>query len=366
MNRAKRWAGIARLGGIGDNLIAASVLAPLKRMGYMVDVITSEPNHVVFHHNPHIDKLSVKKKDIPEGGDNEWQKWFRAREGEYDLFVNLSHSCEAHHSFFPTMSQFWWPQEYRRKLAGGSYLETAHDIVGVPHEFGPLYFTSEEERARALEVKKRMGPSVIGWVIAGSRIDKLHPYTAMAIGRIIKELNIPVMMVGAPNDRQLSSAQAVQDHILRQNGSLEGLHTAITMPNTEKGGHQNWPIRRSIAQLYACDLVITPDTGLAWAVAMEFMPKILMVSHASAENISKHWVNTLTLKADQDRVPCHPCHRLHNDPSTCVPTKDGVNAASCMADISVECILDAVQASLTQKFLLMRKWSSNVAAVSVS
>ena len=58
--KSNRWACVARLGGLGDNLIAASVLAPLKRMGYMVEVMCSAPNHVVFHRNPHIDKLSVK------------------------------------------------------------------------------------------------------------------------------------------------------------------------------------------------------------------------------------------------------------------------------------------------------------------
>jgi ADP-heptose:LPS heptosyltransferase len=90
------------------------------------------------------------------------------------------------------------------------------------------------------------------------------------------------------------------------------------------------------------DLVVTPDTGTAWAVAMEQMPKIVMVSHASAENITKHWVNTTTLHADPQRVPCWPCHRLHNDISTCVPDKDVGKGAACMGDISVETVVQAV------------------------
>jgi hypothetical protein len=89
------------------------------------------------------------------------------------------------------------------------------------------------------------------------------------------------------------------------------------------------------------DLVVTPDTGTAWAVAFEPMPKIVMVSHASAENITKHWVNTTTLQADQNRVPCFPCHRLHNDPSTCVSNKEG-NGAACISDISVDRLVQTV------------------------
>jgi ADP-heptose:LPS heptosyltransferase len=73
----KRWAGIARLGGIGDNLIAGSPLAALKRMGYMTEVITGQSDaHVVYHHNPHIDKLTLKlgERDLPQGDLFAWQK----------------------------------------------------------------------------------------------------------------------------------------------------------------------------------------------------------------------------------------------------------------------------------------------------
>ena len=89
------------------------------------------------------------------------------------------------------------------------------------------------------------------------------------------------------------------------------------------------------------DLVVTPDTGTAWAVAFEQMPKIVMVSHASQENITKHWINTTTLHADRHRVPCWPCHRLHDDISTCIPNKQN-NGAACISDISVETLVQTV------------------------
>jgi hypothetical protein len=71
------------------------------------------------------------------------------------------------------------------------------------------------------------------------------------------------------------------------------------------------------------------------------MPKIVMVSHASAENITKHWVNTTTLHADPNDVPCWPCHRLHDDPSTCVPNKEE-NGARCISYITVEKLVQTV------------------------
>lgn len=340
---SKGWAGICRFGGVGDNLVAASVLRPLKKLGYNVEVVTTgkgHNTHTVFLNNPFVDKLSLKYDgDIPSGG-NEWQTWFVKKQQEYDIFVNLSHSMEYLHSFFQSQTQFWWPAEFRRKIAGGSYLETVHDIVGVPHIFGPLFFPTDEEyehayRSRDEQVKGRF----LAWIISGSRIDKVYPYAAMVIGRIISELNIPVVLFGI-GDKQAEYANQIRDHIIRQNGTRDGLHLAVSdlMP-----AEARWPLRTALSTVMVADMVVTPDTGAAWAVAMEQIPKVVMVSHASVENITKHWVNTVTLHADPDRVPCWPCHRLHDTQDTCVPNKDGGHAAACISDISAQRILDEVK-----------------------
>src|SRR5262245_33452727 len=206
-----RWAGLCRLGGIGDDLVAASPLRVLKRMGYMTDMICNIGNHVVYLNNPFIDKLSIKDpaRDLPQGDQLAWQKWFLGRSYEYDIFAHLSHSMEARHSLFPALTSYWWPAEYRRKLCAGSYLETAHDICGVPYEFGPLYFPTEEELAYARETKAKIGERCITWVISGSRIDKVYPFCAHVITRIIKELNMPVVMMGS-GEKEKSMAYAIQ------------------------------------------------------------------------------------------------------------------------------------------------------------
>lgn len=336
----KRWAAVARFGGVGDNLMAASVCAPLKRLGYMVEMITSPPNHVVFLHNPYIDKLSVKEtdKELPKNDMPRWQEWFQSRAAEYDVFVHLSHSCEGRHSLFPTMTSFWWPVEYRRKICGGSYLETVHDIAQVPYEFGPLFFPTEEEKLFARQVKDQIGKRCIGWVISGSRIDKVYPYSTFAIGRIIKELGIPVVVMGGVSEKEKSMAYAIRDGVAIQNGTREGVHLAL--PDSQDAS-KSWPLRSSLTFLLGCDLIVAPDTGPTWAVAFEPMPKVVMVSHASAENITKHWFNTLTLHADPNNVPCWPCHRLHESEATCVSNKENMGAA-CISDISVERLLKAI------------------------
>ena len=252
-----------------------------------------------------------------------------------------SHSMEGRHALHKGASAFWWPEEYRRKMCAGSYLETAHDIVGVAHEFGPLFFPTQDEKDHAARTREKIGGRYLAWALSGSRIDKAWPFTAHAVCRIIKELGIPVVLIGS-SGKQFEMAKIVLEEVQRTNSSHKDLHVAISPENSDPGGHQHWSIRRSLTQATMADLVVTPDTGIAWAVAMEAMPKISLLSHASAENITKHWVNTVTLHANQNDVPCWPCHRLHDDISTCTPNKEG-NAAACMSNISVETLMQAVE-----------------------
>jgi ADP-heptose:LPS heptosyltransferase len=236
------------------------------------------------------------------------------------------------------MTAFWWPAEYRRKVCAGSYLETVHDIAGVPYEFGPLYYTSEEERTFARQATAILGERYVCWVLSGTRIDKVYPFAPNAVARIIKELGIPVVLLGGPSEKEHSMGQAIIEAVAVQNGSRDGVYAATPDP---AGGEKAWPLRSSLAIAHGAALVVTPDTGPAWAVAFEPMPKIVMVSHASVENITKHWLNTITLHADPDRVPCWPCHRLHDDPSTCVPNKHN-NGAACVSDISTDAVVQTV------------------------
>jgi FkbM family methyltransferase len=345
------WAGIARLGGIGDNLMAASVLRPLKRAGYNTDVITQMPMAVVFENNPFIDKLSIKgAKDLP-ADNREWHNWFRARAREYDVFANLSHTCEVSLAITSTQTPAQWPASMRRKYFGHSYIEFVHDAVGVPYEFGPLFFPTDEERDHALVVKKRIGAGpIIGWTLNGSRVDKSFSKAPLAIGRLIKELGAQVVMFGGPPPwPDFAAAKQIQENVINQNGSDRGLHLALS----PDANNPSWPIRRMLTQLQYCDLVIGPDTGQMWSVAFESMPKIMLHSHASVQNIVKHWINTKSLHASAE-VGCWPCHLLLDGVEGCQdeqrrcglsPSPEDKGAA-CISSISVESVISAARAAL--------------------
>ena len=183
----------------------------------------------------------------------------------------------------------------------------------------------------------------------------------MAVSRIIRELDAAVVLFGGATEKDNAMVKTIFEFVEHQNSSLDGLHSAVTAANSDPGGNMDWPLRRSLTQIKQCDVVVSPDTGAAWAAAFEPMPKVVMVSHASVENITKHWVNTVTLHASQNRVACWPCHRLHNDTSTCVPSKDG-NSSACMADIPVDLIFNAVKSALDGGSCddLVSRWSENV------
>ena len=180
----------------------------------------------------------------------------------------------------------------------------------------------------------------VGWVLAGSRIDKAYPGSAAVIGRLL-ERGLNVIMFGAPG-KEFLMAKEIERQVVQIAGadkrkSAAGLHLCMSSSIEEP----NWPIRRSLSQLQLCDLVVSPDTGPAWSVAMKAMPKVILTSHASPLNITHKWINTVALHADQEVVSCSPCHQLHDRWDTCNRAKD-VEAAACMADVPVNLIVEMV------------------------
>lgn len=347
MSDVSKWACVFRPAGFGDNIIASSVFNGLKRKYGHLEVIAAKPISALYENHPAIDKLTLLEPGMPQWGDgHQWQKWHTDRAKEYTngggAYYNLSHSCESLGVSMRIETKFWWNQEMRRKLMGRSYLELVHDICEIPYgEISPNVYPTQEEQQQAIATKAQVGPRCVGWVLTGSRIDKVHPQADVAIARVIKELQIPVIMFGAPG-KDMEFAKLIQKEVKKLNHTDDGLHLALS-PDPE---NPSWAPRRICAQAQLCDVVVGPDTGPMWAVAMHPMPKIMMASHAGKDNITKHWVNTITLHANQTRVPCFPCHRLHDDSSMCTPNVDK-NGSACISDISVDDLVSSVKAALS-------------------
>src|SRR3954451_1424998 len=207
------WAGVFRSGSIGDSLIASSPVALLSQK-YNVEVIVDHPYGSIWTHNPHVSKLT----ELPPGHvppDGEWHKWMRRKAKEYDgAFYNLSHSCEALIALPPTMSWFDWSASMRRKRCDNNYLEVAHDVCEVPHDFtiGPRFYPSDEEVADALRVKGTVGERVIGVVLSGSRLDKIWPWMANMVAKVLRDIKLPVILFGGP-DKDVEIADRILEQV---------------------------------------------------------------------------------------------------------------------------------------------------------
>jgi FkbM family methyltransferase len=334
------WAGVVRLGGIGDNLMVTAVLPYLKETYGKVEVITADPQHVIFENNPHVDRLTIKSRDDVPKHDAHHLYW-HDRSKEYAFFADLTHTCEATGALFKSQTQFWWSAEARRKLCGKSYLEIVADVVGAPYEgLEPRFYPTEQETEAALALKERIGGRYAAWVISGSRVDKVWPYAPQAIARIIRELDMPVVLFGASH-QEFEIAKVIQSRVQDANGDDGGLHLALSPDPTRP----SWPIRRLMTQVQAADIAIGPDTGLMWGVASEPTFKVVLLSHASPINITKYWRNTISLTADPIRVPCWPCHQLHDNIESCQRTsgRKGEGGAACISSITTEQVLRMVK-----------------------
>jgi hypothetical protein len=79
------------------------------------------------------------------------------------------------------------------------------------------------------------------------------------------------------------------------------------------------------------------------AVAMASMPKIVLLSHSSVENLTRDWVNTRSVHSVD--TPCAPCHKMVYTWDQCV-RDEASGTAACMADIHPDQVWDALTQAL--------------------
>jgi hypothetical protein len=86
-------------------------------------------------------------------------------------------------------------------------------------------------------------------------------------------------------------------------------------------------------------VVIGCETGVLNAVAFESNRKVVLLSHSSHENLTKHWRNCHALSPVG--IGCYPCHRLHMTWEFCQQDTD-TGAALCQVAIPPQHVYDAV------------------------
>jgi len=297
---------VIRLGAYGDAIFCTKLLKALKEDGYHVTMNCNEQTKKILLHDQNIDAwINHKTDSVPMEKLDE--HWIEIGKG-FDKVVNLSGSIEQKLLKLEGTDEYKWSKEKRHEECNINYYDYTLELGGYGHikgENGQLYFTKAEHKWAKKEIAKCKGKFTIIWALSGSSFHKTYPYTEyVACEFLDKYLDSIMFTVGEPLCQVLE-----WDH-----------------PRTKcKSG--KWTIRQSMLMTKYADLVIGTETGLLNAAACYDTPKIVMLSHSTHENLSKHWKNTFAIHADVD---CYPCHQLHYTREAC-PLDKKTGAPICTA-----------------------------------
>lgn len=307
----EKRAAVVRLGAIGDALWASSITAHLKEQGYHVTVYTEKAGAEVLAADPSIDRIITVPSDVFD--DNELILYFIWEGRKYERFVNTTGAVETRLLPHPNEPAYYWSDEARHALMNWNYLELLHEVARVPHDFRQAFYPTAEENAWAKAERASLEGPMVVLAPFGSGLPKTWPY--------VQEF------------MDLMAEHQVHTIVL---GELRNLGKRLNAPETY--GHiagTKLPIRRAMTLALWADVVVGVESAIANAVAMENNLKIVLLSHSSIENLTKHWKHTLSVEALG--VPCHPCHRLHRAFEFC-PRHPSTSFAACASASSAATI----------------------------
>jgi FkbM family methyltransferase len=309
---------VVRLGAYGDALWASSVFPHLKAEGYHLTVYTEARGADVLRADPHVDRIIVQDHVPGVDLDDYW----REESKHYDRFLNLTESVERNMLASEVDIRFFWPEPVRREIFAGNYLQRVHKLCQVPHaeqaDFRQRFYATPEEALWATEKREQIagpGGTLVVIAAAGSSPTKYWPHIA-ALCAELDARGAHVVVLGDPRGLEIRRARV---HVIGQ----------------------QWSLRQALALAQRADAVIGQETGILNAVAMEPMRKVVLLSHSTPENLTKHWVNTVAISG---KAPCWPCHRMHKDFTYCTQDAD-TGKALCQTLISVEQVLYALGAA---------------------
>lgn len=307
---------VVRYGGFGDQIQAANLLPELKRQGYRVTFMTTPKGRDILEHDPHIDEWIIQ--DAEQVPNHELMDYWEAWAPRFDKFVNLSESVEGTMLAMPGRANHGWPQALRHKLMNRNYLEFMHELAEIPYASDARFYPSAEEKDWATSYLESLGKFVL-FALSGSSVHKFYPHQDAVIARILVDTDYKVVLVGNDACQILEAGWESEPRVTCTSGHLS--------------------IRQTLALAQVAECVIGPETGVLNAVAFEPMRKVVMLSHSSNENLTKHWKNTVALEPG---VPCYPCHRLHYGAKYC-PRDGETGAAMCQLSIDPERVWVAMQ-----------------------
>ena len=323
--KPEKTAGVVRYGAIGDLLQASSVLAGLKKQGYHITLYSSPPQSDILKHDPHVDEFYLQGKDqVPNHYLGEFWDYHRKK---YDKWVNLSETVEGSFLALPGRTHHAWPPPLRHRLMNVNYLEAQHAVAGVPHEPNVKFYPTSEEVAWAKKERSKMGEFLVLWQLSGSSVHKRWSGIDNIIAAIMLQFpQAHVVLTGGEADVILEAGWEKEPRVHLRSGK--------------------WTTRETLSFVSEADLVIGPETGVVNCAAQLPIPKVVLLSHSTHENLTRDWVNVHPIASEGTVCPgrgsneAPACHQLHYGWDHCKQSiaEDGkpTGVSQCMQDITVD------------------------------
>lgn len=322
----KPTACVVRYGGFGDMLQAANVFPALQDAGYHVTVMTTPKGQDVVKSDPHVDAWFIQ--DDNQVPNHRLPEFWAYQARKFDKFVQLSESVEGTLIAMPGRANHAWPHAVRDKHLNQNYLEFTSELAGVPYESRARFYPTDEEQDAATYrlpdgmVVGEPRPLSVVFALAGSSVHKFYPGQDIVIARILLEFpDCRIFLVGDPACKMLELGWENEPRVVCLSGEIG--------------------IRDTLALAQVADVVIGPETGVLNAVAFEPNRKVVLLSHSSVENLTKHWENTVSVKPVD--VACYPCHQLHYNRDHC-PQDEETGASVCQRSIHPGIVFEAIVA----------------------
>lgn len=318
--RPAKSLGIIRWGGYGDALWISAILPALKAEGWHITLYAGKQTEVALRHDPHIDRIEVFPDNLFGDGAAttvlQTAYWMHL-ETKHERLINLIGSVEVTLLPSPAERRFFLPYEQRKRLMDVNYIEQVAQWAGVPFEsVAPVkFYPTAEEQAWALVERAKIDGPLVMINPGGSSATKWWPHAQKLM--------------------HLLDAQGVHSLVV---GDLKGAPIKPTRLGRVLGTDVD--IRKVFALAALCDVVVGTESAIVNSVSHEQCFKVVTLSHSSANNLTRDWVNTLAL-APTD-LPCYPCHRIHVDGTYCNIVPNPVSSA-CQFAASATVVAEEVQ-----------------------
>lgn len=287
---------VARYGALGDAIVMTPLIRQLAEDGYDVTLNISSYCAPVFENNPYVSNLLIQERDLIPNHllGRYWGYW----KGEYDRYINLSESIEGDLLVVEGRPPFFSSKEWRHNRCNRNYYDYTLDRGGYPKilgTHGELFFTQAEERRAQKFFRPLHEYFNILWALNGSSHHKVYPMMESVLREWFRT---------HPDARCITVGDANAKH-------LEFGHYQV-IPRAGE-----WSIRESLIATKCADLVVGPETMITNAAGCFPTPKIVLLSHSTRENLTKHFLNDYSLEPDPATAPCWPCHQLHYTKESC-------------------------------------------------